>query len=478
MTKKPLWTSDDVIRATGGLSNKAFEAGGVSIDSRTLQKGDIFVALKGDKMNGHSYVEAAIAAGASAAIVSKDFVPRDLSWPLVLVDDTNRALEDLGRAARARSKAKIIGVAGSVGKTSTKEMLAALFGALGKPHASKKSYNNHWGVPLTLANLPEDAAFGIFEIGMNHPGEIEKLTEQVRPHVAIITTIALEHMEFFPTGLAGVADANAEIFLGMDKDGIAILNHDNPHFARLKAAAEKQGIETIYGFGDEDCEAYLLDCQLRSDSSQVTASILGEKAAYKLKIRGKHVVSNSLGALAVVKALGGDLPTVLRVLEKFEPVAGRGNTLQVTIAKGQPPITIIDESYNANPESMQAALEAFALIEPAAGGRRIAVLGDMLELGPQGPQWHKDLANPVLKAKTDLLYCCGPLMDALYQSLPEGWRGAHEKDSKALADKLLPAVQPGDVLLIKGSNGSKMAYIIQALQNLQPPQTKDPRHAL
>ncbi len=478
MTQKPLWTSDDAGTATSGIVSKSFQAGGVSIDSRSLKKGDLFVALKGDNMDGHNFIEAAFKAGASAAIVSKNFVAADPDWPLIYVDDTNLALENLGRAARARSKAKIVGVAGSVGKTSTKEMLAALFGSLGKTHASEKSYNNHWGVPLTLANLPEDAAFGIFEIGMNHPGEIVKLTDQVRPHVAIITTIALEHMEFFPTGLVGVADANAEIFLGMDKNGIAILNHDNPHFARLKAAAEKQGIETIYGFGDEECESHLLDCQLRSDSSQVTADIMGEKVSYKLKIRGKHVVTNSLGALSVVKSLGGDMGKAVKALEKFEPVTGRGNTLQVTIVKGQPPITIIDESYNANPESVQAALEAFALIEPAPGGRRIAVLGDMLELGPQGPQWHKDLANPVLKAKTDLLYCCGPLMDALYQSLPEGWRGAHEKDSKALAEKLLPAVKPGDVLLIKGSNGSKMAYIIQALQDLQPPQTKDQRHAL
>lgn len=477
---KHLWTSDEAGQATGGIVSKPFTANGVSIDSRTLQKDDLFVALKGENFDGHAYVEAAFKNGAAAALVKKDFMPANPDWPLVYVDDVTKAFEDLARFARQRATGKIIGVAGSVGKTGTKEMLSILFGALGKTHASKKSFNNHWGVPLSLSNLPADAAYGIFEIGMNHPGEIVNLTDQVRPHIAIITTIDREHIEFFPNGLDGVADANAEIFLGMDKNGIAILNHDNAYFARLKAAAEKQGVGHIFAFGEEGkTDAALIDCTLHSDSSKVTANIMGEHIKYKLNIAGKHIVTNSLGALAVVKAAGGDLDKAVKALEKAEPVTGRGNRHSVTIIKGQPPITIIDDSYNANPASMLAAFEVFAMTEPAAGGRRIAVLGDMLELGRDGPRLHEELANPLLKSKTDLLFCCGPLMDALYQALPEPWRGAHEKDSRLLADPLVAAVQPGDVLLIKGSAGSKMAYIIQALQNLQPPSSsKDQRHAL
>lgn len=467
---KPLWTSVEAVTATKGVATKDFTATGVSIDTRTLQPGDLFVALKGEHLDGHDYVAQAFAAGASAALVSKDYVSPNPEWTLLVVDDTTTAMEDLGRAARHRCKGTVVGVAGSVGKTGTKEMLATLFGALGKTHASKKSFNNHWGVPLTLANLPADAEFAVIEIGMNHPGEITNLTDQARPDIAIITTIDKEHVEFFNNGLEGIADANAEIFLGMNSTGIAILNIDNDYFARLKTHADKRGIKNIIAFGeDDDAQSRLLDVTLHSDGSKVTAEIMGEKVSFRLNIPGRHIVMNALGALAVVKAAGGDLKRAVAALEKASAVAGRGNRYQIVIEPGQPPVTVIDESYNANPASVEAALGVFAMVEPAAGGRRLAVLGDMLELGPQGPKMHVDLANAVLKAKTDLLYCCGPLMDALYQALPDGWRGAHEKESKALADRLVKDVKPGDVILVKGSAGSKMGYIIQALQNLQPP---------
>jgi UDP-N-acetylmuramoyl-tripeptide--D-alanyl-D-alanine ligase len=469
MTDKtpPLWTAAEAAAATQGHTSADFTALGVSIDTRSLQKGDLFVALKGDHLDGHNYIDAAFAAGASAAMVSKEYDAAQAKGPLLVVDDTMKGLEDLGRAARARCKGKIIGVAGSVGKTGTKEMLATLLSACGKTHASKKSFNNHWGVPLSLSNLPSDADFGVFEIGMNHPGEIIGLTDQVKPHIAVITTIDREHIEFFDNGLDGIADANAEIFTGMTAEGIAILNHDNPYFDRLKAHAEKQGIKTILGFGEDDgADIQLMDCALHADSSRVTADVMGTKARYKLQIPGKHIVLNSLGALGVVKAAGGDLDAAIEALKNAEAVTGRGNRHKITLAAGAPPLIIIDESYNANPASMQAAFRVFEMVAPQGDGRRLAVLGDMLELGKDGPRLHAELANPLLKAKADLLFCCGPLMDALYQALPPDWQGAHAKDSKALTDIVKEAVKPGDVLLVKGSAGSRMAYVIEALHAL------------
>jgi UDP-N-acetylmuramoyl-tripeptide--D-alanyl-D-alanine ligase len=478
--KDIIWTSAEAVAATGGHATHAFEVTSISIDSRTIKEGQAFLALKGDKLDGHDYVEAAFKAGASAAIVSKDFKPKDDKWPLLQVDDTMEALEALGKASRDRTQALVIGVTGSAGKTGTKEMLAVMLEAVGKTHASKKSFNNHWGVPLTLANLPRDARFAVFEMGMNHKGEMAALTAQVRPQIVIITTIEPAHIEHFKT-VEAIADAKAEIFQGMDAKGIAVLNVDNPHFNRLKVAAEKAGLRKIYAFGeDEAAQSRLVDCTLHADSSRVTADILGERVKYKLNIPGKHIVHNSLGALTVVKAAAGELTRSVEALKNSTPVEGRGNRIQVTLEAGKPPLTIIDESYNANPASMLAAFEVFSLVNPANGGRRIAVLGDMLELGKDGPRLHAELANPLLRAKTELLYCCGPQMDALYQALPPDWRGGHADDSKSLIAKVIETVRPGDVLLIKGSAGSKMGYIIHALQALQPGQQKpkDQRNAV
>jgi len=472
-----LWTSADMAKATGGEVTRDFTATGLSIDSRTIKKGEAYLALKGEKLDGHAFIDAAFKAGASAAIVSND-VQSDK--PLLRVKDTMKALEALGRAGRARAKGKIIGVTGSAGKTGTKEMLAIAFAALGKTHASKKSFNNHWGVPLTLANLPPDAAFGVFEMGMNHKGELAVLAAEVRPHIAIITTVELAHVEFFKT-VEDIADAKAEIFSGMDKKGIAILNVDNPHFTRLKNHALKAGITKIISFGEEDeADSRLVDCALHADSSRITADIMGERVKYKLNIPGRHIAMNSLAALTAVKAAGGDLAKAIEAIRLSEPVEGRGNRLSITIEEGRAPVTLIDESYNANPAAMAAALSVLEMAIPAAGGRRIAVLGDMLELGPEGPHLHAALANPLLKAKVDLVFCCGPQMDALYSLLPEPWKGAHTQDSRALADIVIKAVKPGDVVLVKGSLGSKMAYIIEALRNMQPPQAKakEPRNAV
>jgi len=474
--KTVIWTSQDAEKATGGKATATFAATGVSIDSRTLKPGDLFIALKGDSLDGHNYVEAAFKAGASAAMVSKTH--QSASGPLLQVDDTMKALEGLGAFARARTKAVVVGVTGSAGKTGTKEMLSVMLSALGVTHASKKSFNNHWGVPLTLASMPLDAQYAVFEMGMNHAGEMTALTKQVRPQVAIITTIEPAHIEHFKT-VEAIADAKAEIFLGMGEDGIAILNVDNPHYTRLKSAAEKRGLRKIYGFGeDEEAQARLVDCTLHSDSSRATADILGERVKYRLGIPGKHIVHNSLGALAVVKAAGANLQKAVEALKNSEPTEGRGNRHSITLEEGAPPLTVIDESYNANPASMLAAFGVFEMVNPAAGGRRIAVLGDMLELGKDGPRLHAELANPLLRAKTDLLFCCGLQMDALYQALPPGWRGGHAGDSRSLAPLVVEAARPGDVVLVKGSAGSKMGYIVHALQAAAQKTVKDKRNAV
>lgn len=416
--------------------------------------------------------------------------PEAAGWTLIRVDDPDAALVALGQAARARFKGRVIAVTGSAGKTGTKEMLATALSPQGKTHASQKSFNNHVGVPLTLATLPRDADYAVIEMGMNHAGELAALTQQVRPHVAIITTIEPAHIEHFGS-LEGIADAKAEILEGLTPapDGaapVAILNHDNPMFARLKAAAEKIAGVRILAFGEEDdVDTRLVDCALHADSSKITADVTGQTVRLKLSIPGKHIAQNALAVLTAVKCAGADLQKAVSALENAEAVQGRGARISINIAGSPPPVTLIDESYNANPGSMKAALETFGITEPAEGGRRIAVLGDMLELGKDGPQLHAGLANAVLKAKVDQLFCCGPQMEALYQTLPPAWRGAHTADSKALVAPLIASLKPGDVVLVKGSLGSKMAYIVEALRDLntaarKPPETpkKDNKNAL
>ena len=475
----PLWTDADAAAATGGDNTAPWQASGVSIDTRTLAPGDLFVALKGDSHDGHLYVTSAQKAGAAAALVSRDFRAENPDFPLLRVDETLDGLEKLAHAARARSRAKIIGVTGSAGKTGTKEMLATVLGEQGLTHASKKSFNNHWGVPLSLAALPAEAKFGVFEMGMNHAGELTRLTEMVRPDIAIITTIEPAHIENFPS-VEAIADAKAEIFTGMAQGSVAILNIDNPHYQRLRQAAEKQSLRVVT-FGEDDAaDVRLVDCTLHADSSKATTVIDGKKLKLRLAIPGMHIVHNALAVLAAARAAGADLDKAAAAIRNSEPVEGRGNRLQVVIEDGAPPVTVIDESYNANPASMAAAISVLAMTEPAEGGRRIAVLGDMLELGRDGPQLHAELANPLLRARTELVFCCGPQMEALWQVLPPDWRGGHDTDSKDLAPLVTSAVRPGDVVLVKGSAGSKMAYIVQALHDLNRSHSAsgDQRHAL
>ncbi|MDD9900201.1 MAG: UDP-N-acetylmuramoylalanyl-D-glutamyl-2,6-diaminopimelate--D-alanyl-D-alanine ligase [Alphaproteobacteria bacterium] len=463
-----LWTAADMISATGGKTTADFTATGISIDTRTLKKGEVYIALQGVEKDGHDYVDAAFKAGAAAAIVREGF---KATGPLLHVADTLKALEALGIAGRNRATGKIIAVTGSAGKTGTKDMLAAMLHA----YASKKSYNNHWGVPLSLANLPPDAPYAIFEMGMNHAGELETLTKMVRPHIALITSIEPVHIEHFPN-IEAIADAKAEVFLGMDENGIAILPHDNPHFERLKKHAEAAGLSTILGFGEEeDADAHMTHCALHADSSKVSGNIRGQGISFKLSIPGHHIAMNAIAALLTIDAAGGDISRATQALGNLNPPEGRGNRIPIIIEDGAPPLMIVDDSYNANPASMRAAFSVLEMVTPQGEGRRIAVLGDMLELGPKGPQIHAELANPLLHAKADILFCCGAQMDALYNVLPEDWRGAHAKDSTALAPLVAEFVKPGDVVLVKGSLGSKMGYIVHALEQLA---VKDARHAV
>jgi UDP-N-acetylmuramoyl-tripeptide--D-alanyl-D-alanine ligase len=455
----PLWTSAEAEAATLGQANAPFTANGISIDTRTLKPGDLFVALKGDARDAHEFVQAALEAKASAALVSRGATKG--SGPLLKVANTLRALEDLGRAARARSHAKIVAVTGSAGKTTTKEMLRLACGALGNTHASSASYNNHWGVPLSLATMPREAEYGVFEIGMNHFGEIRTLVGLVKPHAALITTIAPAHLEFFGSCEA-IADAKSEIFEGIVPGGAAIIPADSPYTERLRARAKQANVGRILSFGLDGCaDARILSVQNLSEGMRVETDVLGREIHFRLRASGAHLATNAAGALLTLAALEGDLLNAAAALSDFTALKGRGARAQVAFGRGS--IELIDESYNANPASVAAALDSLRNARPETGGRRIAVLGDMLELGANAPALHASLANEIESAHVDLVFCCGPIMQALWEVLPEHRRGAYAETSAGLAPKLVTALQPGDVVLVKGSFGSRMSVVIEAL---------------
>jgi len=382
----------------------------------------------------------------------------------LLVTDVLAALRALAAAARARSNAKFIGVTGSVGKTGTKEALRLALSRDGATHASVASYNNHWGVPLSLARCPASAHYAVLEMGMNHAGEIEPLSRLVHPHVAVITAIAPVHLEFFGT-LAKIADAKAEIFLGLEPGGAAVLNRDSSQFAHLRRRAKATGVERIVSFGEHvKADARLIKYALHSDCSTVQADILGTELTYKIGAPGRHLVSNSLAVLATTVLVGADLALAALALADFKPSSGRGVSMEIDLPGG--PARIIDESYNANPVSVAAALALLGQAPIGPRGRRIAVLGDMLELGPRGRALHRGLLEPVLASAVDLVFCCGPLMRALWQALPANRRGGYAEDSAALEAQVLSAIRAGDVVMVKGSLGSRMAPIVKALQFL------------
>jgi len=453
----PLWNAVDAAAATGGRSRRHWRAERVSIDSRDTRSGDLFVAIVGPERDGHDFVERALAEGAAAAVVARQPEGIDDDAPLLLVDDTMAALEALGRAGRKRAGARIVGITGSVGKTGSKEALRRICAAVGPTHASAASHNNHWGVPLSLANLPADAAFGIFEMGMNHAGEIAALTRQVRPHVALVTAIAPAHMAFF-ADIEAVAAAKAEIFEGLEPDGVAIVPAEAPAADRLCARAEKLG-RRVVRFGERaDCDVRLLDADLHADDSRVRAVVHGREITFALGIPGRHWVSNALGLLAAGDVLGLPLEGVLEVLGQLRATAGRGARETVALASGGD-FVLLDESYNANPRSMEAALEVLERLP----GRHLAVLGDMLELGEASADLHAGLADAVRRAKVAHLFACGPLMAHLCRHLTDV-ACTHADRVEGLLDDLRAALRPGDAVLVKGSLGSRMAVAVDALR--------------
>ena len=446
---------------TNGLA--AAPISGISIDTRTLEPGDLFFAIKGDHSDGHEHVAAAFEKGASAAVVDEAHANELFqTGPLYIVHDTLSAMQSLGLTARARTNAAIAAVTGSVGKTSTKDALALVLSAQGRTHASLASYNNHWGVPLTLCRMPKDTRFGVFEIGMNHAGEITPLVEMVRPHVAIVTTIAPVHLEFFDS-IDAIADAKAEIFSGVEVGGTAILNLDIKQYPRLRKAAEDAGVGRILTFGSrKGAEARFEDAVTIAEGTRVQARILGRRYTYTVGAPGRHMAMNSLAVLLAVESLGGNLDQAAADLARFTPPKGRGERSFLRMPTGD--FTLVDESYNANPASMRAALGLMR--ETQVGGKRIAVLGDMLELGAQGPDLHADLAEAIAAADVDLVFAAGPLMKHLYDALPPRTRGAWAPTSAGIEDALVAAIGPYDIVMVKGSNGSRMGPVVDQLKLL------------
>jgi len=452
----PLWTSAEIEAATGGRASASFEATGVTFDSREVQPGDLFVAMPGTVHDGHKFVAGAFAAGAAGAIVSQ---PAD--GPHVLVEETARALEALGRASRERSKACILGVTGSVGKTSTKE---ALFAALdrisgGKAHRSVKSYNNHTGVPLSLARMPREALFAVLEMGMNNAGEIAALTRQVRPHLALITAIAPAHIENLGSEEA-IADAKAEIFEGLESGGTAIIPNDTPHRDRLVKAARRHA-ENIITFGRGDADVHALHAvRSRDGGSLISAALLERELTFTISQRGEHWVSNALAVLAAVESLGLDVAVAGLALADLGGLKGRGERHQIHVDGGE--ILLIDESYNANPASMAATLKSLG--SEIGIERRIAVLGPMRELGEHSGALHAGLAPSVLDAHVDRLILIGDEMRPLAEKVV-GKVGVDLTDSvDQAADALLSMLRAGDAVLVKASNSVGLARLVERVK--------------
>lgn len=453
-----LWTSAELRAATGGTLPAEVAVTGLSIDTRTIQPGDLFVALR-DVRDGHDFVADALAKGAAAALVDRDPPGLRAGAPLLRVADTLAGLQALGAAARARSTARVVGVTGSVGKTTTKEMLRTALGALGPTHASAASYNNHWGVPITLARMPRAARFAAIEMGMNNRGEIAPLARMARPHVAIITAIGTAHIGNLGSQ-ASIAEEKADILLGLEKGGTAILPADTPFLPRLTERAKEVGAR-ILTFGEgARADIQLTDYVAGPDKGTARLLMDGLPLSVHLGAPGHHLALNACAVLAAVHALEGDVVAAAEALASFGAPAGRGERVTLTLPGG--PALLLDDSYNASPASIRAGL---AVLAAQAATRRMVVLGDMRELGLEGPAMHAELAPDVAQV-ADIVYCCGPLMRGLFDALPAERRGAHAADSAALADAVVAALRPGDAVLVKGSLGSRMATVVTALKSL------------
>ncbi|MDX5382129.1 MAG: UDP-N-acetylmuramoyl-tripeptide--D-alanyl-D-alanine ligase [Rhodobacterales bacterium] len=470
-----LWTAADAVAATGGKTTGDWQAGGVSIDTRTIRPGDLFVALKAAR-DGHDFVAQALAKGAAAALVTHR--PADVAEdaPLLIVPDVLRALEDLGRAARARTKARVIAVTGSVGKTSTKEMLRCVLSGQGRTHAAEASYNNHWGVPLTLARMPADTEFAVIEIGMNHPGEIAPLAQMARPHVAMVTIVAAAHLEAFEN-LEGIAHEKASILSGLEPGGVAVLNGDLDTSGILLDWAKRYAARTIT-FGEAPRVHHrVTDIALRDQTSVVHGRAWRRPVLFKVQAPGRHFAVNGMGVLAVADALGLDPVMAANDLGQWEPPAGRGTRERYMLDPLSDDLyfDLIDDAFNANPTSMAASLEVLAAAAPRDGlgrvrqGRRIAVLGDMLELGEGEAAMHRALADLPQMGRLSLVHCVGPRMRNLWEALPQAKRGEWAESAETLAARAHRLVDAGDILLVKGSKGSKVSLVVDALRKLGHP---------
>ena len=457
-----LWTSDEVSKALSPVAAVApFTADGVTFDSRAVGKGDLFFALGGETTDGHGFVADALARGAAAAVVSRDI--EDARGVLIRVPDTMKALVDLGRAGRRRSKARIASVTGSVGKTSTKDALRAMLSAQAPTSASVASYNNHVGVPISLARLPREARYGVFEIGMNHPGEIEPLARQVEAHVGVITNVGAVHIGHMGSEEA-IADEKGCLFAGMAEGAAAVLNRDSRHYERLAGHARRFGVSRIVGFGrSEAAEARLLACNLQDSGSDVAALIHGRRIEYRLGAAGEHWALNSVAALAVVEALGADVAIAAATLAQVKASPGRGARRMLKFGTGV--VELLDESYNANPLSVRAMLAVLSRTEPKPGGRRVLALGDMRELGEgaDADAYHAGLADAVATSGAAQVFLCGPHMQALWPCLAPAQRAVHRPDSASLAVEVAAALRAGDVVAVKGSLGSKMKIVVDAI---------------
>nr|WP_274424422.1 UDP-N-acetylmuramoyl-tripeptide--D-alanyl-D-alanine ligase [Chelativorans sp. YIM 93263] len=469
-----LWDTQSLAAAMGGrpFGNAPEGVTGISIDTRTLQRGDAFFAIKGERFDGHDFATSAMAAGAGLLVVSEEKLPAlgRLAVPKLVVPDVLKALGDVAAAARKRSRAKIIAVTGSAGKTTTKGMLRHALGSVGTVHAAERSFNNHWGVPLSLARMPADCDYAVFEIGMSHAGEIEPLTKLVQPHIAIVTMIAAAHLGHFKS-LEEIARAKGEIFSGVVRGGSALINRDDQHWKLLSEMAGKAGVKNVWGFGENARAQFrLTHWEPQEDGSAISLKIAGEDISGHLRAPGRHMVHNALAAVGAGYLAGADVSKLVTSLGSFSAEEGRGRRHRLRVDGGT--ATLIDESYNANPASVKAAIQLLDSAPVSGEGRRIAVLGDMLELGAHSAKLHEALAKIIAGTRVDLLLLGGPEMKALADNPPADVHTEYRENPEELQPVLLDTLKPGDTIMIKSSKSIGLSKLVETLLKRFP----DARH--
>ena len=478
-----IWTSQEAERATGGRSTVEWKATGISIDTRTIAPGDLFVALR-DQRDGHDFAAQALNSGAAAALVERR--PEGVSddAPLLIADNVQTALERLGIEARRRCRAKVIAVTGSAGKTSSKEMLRLALSLQGKTHAAEKSYNNHWGVPLTLARMPASADYAVIEVGMNHPGEIAPLSRMARPHAAMITMIAPAHLAAF-SSLKEIAEEKSSIFDGLEPGGTAILNVSSAEFETMHSAARRASAKIVTFGSAPDAQYRLVETRFVENGTVARALAKGQTQFFRLAALGRHFAENALGVLAAVAAVDADPVVAALDIGRWVPPDGRGVKHTVRLDKyGEDfKIDLLDDAFNANPASLSASLDVLAASEPGTvpphsrPGRRVAILGDMLELGCREADMHAGIADHPCMDSVAVVHCAGPLMRNLHDALPPEKRGRWCSSAELLADKAHVLAGPGDVVLVKGSKGSRISLVATAIKNLGDVRLQSPEEA-